>query len=153
MKATASWTSKGTVTWPSLVPLSNSFGHQVEEAGQLAGPVDLLVGGQRRRGEALEVGFDPLARGFEAGRVGGGAGRGQPLEVAVGRAPLGGAALLAVLGRDRQPVAVDDRGGFGEAPVEAAFGRLRRFVEVGQQPRLEGVEQVLFDLERRLRAG
>ena len=123
---------------------------QVEEAGQLARPVDLLVGRQRRRREALEVGFGPLAGSFETGRsspapAAARAAKSRPVARALRRA-----ALLAVLGGDRQPVAGGDRGGFGEAAAEAALGCLRRFVEVGDEPGLEGVEQVLFDLRPRL---
>ncbi len=148
MKATASCTSKGIVTCPSAGPLVELFRDQVEEAVQLARPVDLLVGGQRRRGEALEVGFDPRPGGGEGALVGSRAGGGQALEVAVGLRPFGGSALLRVLGGDRPPVAEHDRRGFGEAAVEVALGRLRGFVEVRQQARLEGVEQVFFDQQR-----
>ena len=40
-----------------------------------------------------------------------------------------------------------DRRRFREAAVEVPFGGLRRFVEVGYEARLEGVEEVLFDLQ------
>ena len=146
MKATASCTSKGIVTLAVAVPLSYSFGtRSTKRSSWLA----RLICSSGVSGAAVKPSRSASTRSRAASKPPRRrrAGRGEPREVAVGGAALGGAALLAVLGRDRPPVAEHDRRGFGEAAVEAAFGRLRGFVEVGEQARLEGVEQVLFDLQ------
>ena len=129
MKATASCTSKGIVTWPSAVPLSYSFGTRSRKRSSWLARLTCSSGVS---GAAVKPSRSASTRSRAASKarcVGGGAGRGEPLEVAVGRRALGGAALLAVLGGDRLPVAAARSPRFRRSGRRSRVrppGRLRR---------------------------
>ena len=78
---------------------------------------------------------------------------GQGGELGVGGLALGRAALLLVFGRQHQPVAGGDRQGLGDRRLVAALALGRGLVEVLDQARLVGVEEVLADLRRRVGGG
>ena len=152
-KATASCSSKGIVTRPSSVPSRYSIGISSRKRSSCwarracSSPVN---GAAVNASSARAI--SPLRRA-EARAV---AGQRGPPERGEGRARLrrgaGPALARVLLGEDRpQP------GGLGgelhPARVEAALVGGHRVVDELDQARLVGVEQVLLDPDRRLRAG
>ena len=106
---------------------------QLDEAGQLAGAAGLLLGGERRRREAVERSRHPAARGREAGRVASRGGARERGEGGVGGSAGAAPARPLVLGREDRPEAGGHRRGLGPARVEAALGGVARRRRAGRR--------------------
>ena len=124
--------------------------HEIEEADELLGAADLLLRGEGRGGEAVDLRQHLVAVGAEGPVVSAKGVGGDSRKCLVDFLALVGRALRLELGRDDLPVAVRERRALGERCVVAALRCLIGLVEEGGEARLVRVVKVLANAEDRL---